>query len=556
MGRCQMSARTRIGSGRTRPVKSKGTSRTSIGAVLLALGALVIGACTAPAPSGGATASASAAQDAPRRGGQLNFALTADPLTLDTISTPQDVTSHKVTGTIYDSLTRVDWTTGKVLPELATEWKQVAPLTWEFKLRQGVQFHKGFGEFTSDDVAFHYNTVIEKKTPLSSYSGNVRNVEVVDKYTVRFNLSAPFAPFVVSSTSGAPGRIVSRKAWESKGAAAFALDPIGTGAFTFAEWVKGDHLLVRRNEQYWNRDLPYLDSLQFRVVPDPSVQEQLLRAGQIQLADAVVYQNVAQLKQAPGLQVLTVPNGGADFLGFNASRPPFDKKAVRQAISYAIDRQAIATSVYFGEATPDDNPLPVGIFGGIMDPHQTLYPNTANLDKARQLLASAGVTGTVQAKIIVRSIFPADVRAVTIIADQLAKIGINLTITTADPATYTREVFFTGEKMAFDMNYFSYSYIAPDVDTAIYQLLHTGQVLPHGHNNPTMEGLLKQARADSDPAKRVQAYRAVMDIVLDEVPIAFLVHQNILRPATAKLKGYELERNLFTLHFDRAWFTP
>jgi peptide/nickel transport system substrate-binding protein len=548
-----MAARIRDESGRGHHVRHRATP---IGAILLALGALLVGACAPASTGGGGSPSASAAAETPRRGGQLTFAITADPLTLDTISTPQDVTSHKVTGTIYDSLTRVDWTTGKILPELATEWKQVAPLTWEFKLRQGVQFHKGFGEFTADDVAFHYNTVIEKKTPLSSYSGNVRNVEVVDKYTVRFNLSAPFGPFVVSSTSGAPGRIVSKKAWESKGAAAFALDPIGTGAFVFAEWVKGDHLLVKRNEQYWNKELPYLDSFQFKIVPDPSVQEQLIRAGQIQLADAVVYQNVAQLKQAPGVQILTVPNGGADFIGFNTTRPPFDKKEVRQAISYAIDRQAIATSVYFGEATPDDNPLPLGIFGGIMEPHQTKYPNTANIDRARQLLSSVGLANGFSAKAIVRSIFPADVRALTIIADQLSKVGITLSITTADPATYTRDVFFTAEKMPYDINYFSYSYIAPDVDTAIYQLLHTGQVLNHGHNNPTMERLLEQARAESDQAKRIQNYRSVMDTVLDEVPIAFLVHQNILRPASAKLRGYELERNLFTLHFDRAWFAP
>lgn len=530
------------------------TTKSRMLSTLTAL--LVVAVIAAGCTNSGATAPGATASvvGTPQRGGTVTVSVGFDAVTLDSMKiTGNDVTGHKVTYSIYDELTRWDYPTGKLIPGLATSWKQVDPLTWEFTLRQGVQFQKGYGELTSDDVAFTVNYIVKNKTgPAGTYYTFVTGATAVDKYTVRYTLSRPYIPFLVTTTAGTAGKIVSRKAFEEKGDAVFDRDPVGTGPFEFVEWVKGDHITLKRFDKYWNADKIYLDGLTFKIVPDPFVAEQLLKTGSVQLVDGPVYKDIDALKTTNGLQVLSIPIYGADYININVTRPPFDKKEVRQAISYALDRQAIVDAIYAGHAQADDNVLTVGFMAN--EPPQSVYGKTANLDKAKALLASVGLSGGFSASAMVEQI-DTNVREIQVVADQLSKIGIKVQINPVDTATFNKQGVGNGAAMPYDFYLADFTFVNTDADSPLYNFVHGGAVVTHGYANAEVDKLLDDARAELDAAKRVQLYRRAIAIVLDEQPLIYLAHKEVLRPATSKLRGYTPAQKSTVMYFDGAWLS-
>lgn len=484
----------------------------------------------------------------PSVGGTLRVALYSEPPGLN-FQTFTGIPAYQLSRSIYDTLARWNPASGEYEPALATRWVMESPTSWAFTLRQGVQFHRGYGEMTAEDVAFSYNNIIENHLGQSWAMAFVDRVEVVDRYTVRFVLTSPFATFFANAIGGPLG-VLSKAAYEELGADAFARNPVGTGPFSLATWVSGDRIVLTRNQSYWRDGLPYLDEIEYRIIPDPFVRLSLLRTGEIDFTDAPDYREVPTLLQEPGIKVANTGGWGWDYLSFNTTLKPSDNALVRQALSYAIDREQLAQAVYAGYADPTDTPIPANFPAGKTGMWR--YPATADVVKARELLSAAGYPDGVTLSVIT---YDAENlrRELQIIADQARRAGIHLEITQADRPTYNQAVNSVGGAMPYNIEMGNISLIGPDEDTALYTFQYTGNLRWHGWETSDKDELLNQARTESDRSARNDLYYRITELMLEDQPYVFTVMPNIVRVMSDRVEGFVLDPKDWDLRFDQTW---
>jgi peptide/nickel transport system substrate-binding protein len=196
-----------------------------------------------------------------KEGGALRAALTGEPDTLDP-ATSSIYTGAQVYKNIFSKLVDID-ASGKFVPDLALSWTQVDPTTWKFNLADNAAFHNG-EKFTSSDVKYTFERILDPKTA-SAYAGlysQIASVDDTDPHVAVFHLKSPFGPFLTNLATN--GEIVNRKAIEGGDP---ARKPVGTGPFSFVEWVQGDHITLKKNPSYFKAGLPHLDSIAFRFMP-------------------------------------------------------------------------------------------------------------------------------------------------------------------------------------------------------------------------------------------------------------------------------------------------
>ena len=303
-------------------------------------------------------------------------------------------------GLIYEFLAYADPETAEPQPGLATKWEMSADgKTWTFWLREGVQFHEGWGELTAEDVKYSWERMVDENS-IGSPAGQLRalfdTIEVVDPYKIVVTLQKPYAEFVRSHMMdyNAGGMIVCKKYVESVGDEEANAHPIGTGPYTLAEEHQKAGPIVLKTiegvENHW-RVTPEFETVTFLLVPEEATRVAMLLAGEVDLAP-ISYDSVETV-EASGLHVVSIPQNWVPLIWFGGitetqperydpEHPWFDVR-VRQALSYAIDRNAIAETIFHGEAVPAGAPNPVP---GWID----IEPYPYDPEKAEQLLAEAG----------------------------------------------------------------------------------------------------------------------------------------------------------------------
>jgi peptide/nickel transport system substrate-binding protein len=299
---------------------------------------------------------------------------------------------------IYEYLIYLDPETRQATPGLATKWEMSKDgMTWTFWIRQGVQFHEGYGELTSEDVKYSLERLIDPKSvvgPASTMRRLVKKVEAPEKYKVVVSLNVPDIEFDLGYMSnGLCLQIVSKKYLEAKGDETANAHPIGTGAFTLVEHKKGVSVKLKAiegAEKHW-RVKPDFQNITFLVVPEESTRIAMLKTGEVDLVP-INYDSIDSLK-ASGLNVFSVKYnwvpiirlGGlikTDPKRYNPNAPWADKR-VRQALNYAVDKEAIVKNIFRGEAKPAASDIPAREFFDV-----AAYPYDPQ--KAKQLLAAAG----------------------------------------------------------------------------------------------------------------------------------------------------------------------
>ncbi len=477
----------------------------------------------------------------PKYGGTMRVGLSYDPITLSSMMSGGDPGLANFSSSIYDSLLTPDYSDSSLHPGLATEWKQIDDLTWEIKLRKGVQFHKGYGELTAEDVAFTINYIIKENKRSKYLLRVIKTAEVIDRYTVRFHLTQASAPFLITSLGYVGGMPVSKKAFFDIGPDKFLRNPVGTGPFEFVRWVSGSEVVLKRNEKYWRKGLPYLDRLVHKIIPDDFVRQNMLINGDLDLIEAPDRKNIAQLEKNPNIVVYRSPGQNWDYIAFNltdykTANPILKNKKVRQAISYAIDREEIVKAIYYGYATLTDQPIAPSILGS--RPGPLVYPYKANLEKARQLLKEAGyekgfeATCMTSGKVWLR-------KELELVAAQLAKVGIRIKIEPLDMATFNARR--KAKERPFEMMLEDINNVSPDPDSTLYWFHHTGTTAYHGPTTPAdpeLEALLDKGKAISDVKKRVPIYHKIVDKVLDDCSYIYICHVDWITGAAKYVKGY------------------
>jgi peptide/nickel transport system substrate-binding protein len=477
------------------------------------------------APAAGATAApAAGASGGQSSNSEIVISLNADPPKLDPAQSSAFV-DRQVLNNICDKLADLD-SEGKIVPMLATEWKiSDDKLIYTFTLREGVKFHDGT-DFNADAVKANFERGMTEKSPRRNELASVKSIDVVDPKTIKVTLKEPFAPFLSVLTDRA-GMIVSPKAAKEMGDD-FITKPVCSGPFKFQDRVKGDHITLVKNENYWQPGLPKADKLTYKIFTDPNVELVNLQSGQVDFIDAVPAKQVPNVQQDSNFVLINKPGFGYQGIYLNTKKPPLDNKNVRKAIDLLIDRDALVKVVFSGTATPGHSPFaPSSFASGDSDKY-----DKPNLDQAKKLLADAGVANV--SFTLKTGTAPVQVQVAELIQNFLKPAGIDMQIEKLEFGTQLDQT----DKGDFQASALGWSG-RPDADQNIYDFTITGGANNDAQlSNPTVDEQLKIARAESDQAKRKAAYDQVMQILHDEVPYVYLYHSNNVFAMRANVSGF------------------
>jgi peptide/nickel transport system substrate-binding protein len=398
-------------------------------------------------------------------------------------------------------------TTAEVEPDLAESWTVSDDGTvWTFKLRKGVKFHHGFGEFTAEDVKYSFERQIrrEKGMRFAKNLGVIKEIKILDPYTVQIILKAYDPVFPLRMVGYQQGYIVSKKAAEKYGDK-FGWNPVGTGPFYFYKHIPRDRVILRANKDYYF-GRPQIDEIQWFDVPEDSTKLIGLEKGTFDIiAPNTVTPDVAQQVKKMGAVLDRRGPGGEYRFYINYTRPPFDDIRVRKAFMHAIDRKAIVDTLWPGELGDlAISPLPPGYFG-----HIPVEMPEYNPELAKKLLAEAGYPNgfTVKNYFITKSYgYP---KIMVMVQEQLKKVGINVEIQMVEHPTYHRNirknlnpfVLYGGTRLTDGdvwLSLFFHSSEAPDPATG-----NMGTNFAHYSG---IDDLLEEGRRTRDPKKRAELY--------------------------------------------------
>ena len=494
--------------------RAGGFSAMAVGAT--SLGA-VLAACTksggGASPTAATGAPSAAATGSPTAGGTLKAALTGEPDTLDP-ATSTIYTGAQVYDNIFNKLIDID-PAGKFYGQLATAWKAPDQKTWVFDLVSGATFHNG-EPFGPNDVKYTFDRILDPKTA-SSYAplyDAIKSTEVTGPTQVTFHLKTPFGPFLSNMANN--GEIVNQKAVESKDP---ARNPVGTGPFEFVEWVQGDHISLKKNPTYFLQGKPYLDQIEFQFLLVNQSRIDALRSGDLNWSDAIPLQQLGTLKADPAFNYVTSATAGIpDYIAMNTKQPPFDNKLIRQAVYWALDRDAIREVAYFGAGESGIEEVPTG--SSWYDGTQLVKPD---LTKAKSLLQQAGVSGTLNVEYLGLPQYPELLKTGEVMQQQLKQIGINMSIKQVDVSVWFN-AFIKGNYQITS----AYQERTIDPDNFYALVVRTGgDINTTGYSSPQADGLIDQARTETDTQKRFDLYKQLRQIVFDDSPIVFVHYETI-----------------------------
>jgi peptide/nickel transport system substrate-binding protein len=465
----------------------------------------------------------------PRAGGMLRASLYHEVVTGDPHLSNSFV-DRQLLQNVYNTLVAYD-AKMNIVPELAESWTNPDNTTYLFKLRKGVKFHDG-SEFNAEAVKFSLDRVLDPntKSPARGEISAIKSIEVVDPYTVKIVLSYPFAPLLDGLTDRA-GFMISPAAFKKMGADEFGQHPVGSGPFQFEEWVRDDHLSLKRFEGYWEKDLPYLDRLVFKAIPDQAVKLTNLKSGALEVIDDVLPKDVTGLKSNKEVVFHEIPSFGFNGLRLNCTKPPFNNKALRQAVSYAVDYGAIWKHIFYGTGVQGHGPIAPSSWA--YDPKNFRY--TYSPEKARAKLKEGGKPEGFKFKIYTK-ISPIDVQVCQAIQAQLNAIGIQAEIVQLEGALHLKTML----DKDYDANYGLWSgYSEPD--TNLYRQFHPkGSATWTGYTHPRVTELLDQARASLNQGERKKLYSQALNIIIEEAPQVFIYYYPRWAVTSPKAKDFVL----------------
>lgn len=454
-------------------------------------------------------------------GGTLVAAIGAEPDQLDPHVTSAYV-SFQVLENVFDTLVEPDDDL-VMQPSLAESWEVSEDgLTVTFKLRDGATFHDG-SPLTAADVVYSYDRIRESANNGWRF-GSVTEVAAPDDSTVVFTLSAP-TPNLLSHIGAFKGMGIVQQANVESGDITTA--PIGTGPFALAEWTSGDSIELVRNDAYWG-GAPSLDGVTYRFIPDATVALTNVQTGEAHWTDNLPAQQVSGLMNSSDIVVEGVPGNDYFYFAPNQAREPYSDARVRQAIAYAIDRDAIVQAALFGNAAVNQTAIPAT---------STWYldyaPYTRDLEMARALLEEAGA-GEFEMDLMVVSSEAQAVTAAQVIAANLADIGITVNIRQLDQATWL------DEQANGNFDVFLWSWIGNLDPSDFYYAQHhsTGGFNAQGYSNPEVDALLDQAAAETDPDARKALYDQAATMIVDDASYIYMYNPQIVQGYSPNLEGY------------------
>jgi peptide/nickel transport system substrate-binding protein len=468
------------------------------------------------------------------RGGKMIYARNADSLFLDPVLNERNVDIWILTN-LYDTLLEPTQDGRSVQPGLAESYQLSDDgLTFTAKLRPNLKFADG-SPLTVEDVKWSLDRARDPKNGTWNFTlESIDSVATQGADTVVLHLKHP-DPALTAALAIFNCSIMSKKLFEAtpgatdaEKAKAFAEHPVGSGPFMLDRWQRGTQMVIKRNPYYWQtgedgKPLPYLDEVDFQIIPDDAIRILKLQAGEVDGAEFIPYARVAELKGDPNLNMELFPSTKVTYLTLNI-RPklkdgtpnPLSDVRVRQALNYAIDKEALIKVVTFGVGTP---------MRSYMSSSTPLFYGPApayayDPAKAKALMKEAGQENgfALEAQGLAGS--ADDAANLSTIQQMWAQLGVRLSIVQADNATMVSR--YDAADFQIQTGYWTDDIIDPSEITSYFAYYPTTESQHSGYDDPTIQTLFLKSTKEADKATRAEEYKEIQEIYVKAAPIVFM----------------------------------
>jgi peptide/nickel transport system substrate-binding protein len=480
-----------------------------------------------------APAQAAPAAKAAAPAGKLTIAQGLDPRSLwgSSSTTQQEI---NVSEQITEKLIEFNVDANDFEPRLATEWRQLDDTTFQMKLRPNVKFTNG-EEFNAEAAKFNIETML-KANAYAAFTGVIAGADVVDPLTINVKTKNPtllHLPALAMGSFQYPP-----KYFQEQGQDAFGRKPIGTGPFTFGEWVKDSHITMEANPNYWN-GAPAVKTVVFRNIPEGAAKLAALEAGEVDLIIDVPLDAIERIERNTNLQLLSRPSNRLFNLTMSTlTDTPLKKAEVRQAMRYAVDVPALITGLFKGRARQlQGQPLGPGAFG--FDPNRKAFPYDP--EKVKQMFAAAGHPDGFEITFkYTAGRYAQDKETGQVIAAQLAKVGVRTKQEVLESGTFLTQL----NSLQLNDMYFSGSLAPPDAHFT-FQTYQTGFRYAY-YSNPAVDELINKAAATTNKDERMKMYLQIHDLLDQDPPGVPLFSPDDFYAGTKKVGGFTPRASQFT----------
>ena len=436
---------------------------------------------------------------------------------------------------ITDTLVALD-ERGRIIPWLAESWtEEDGGRSLVFKIRNNVKMHDG-RTLTAEDVVFSIDRYRKVSIGRSSLAP-VESVTAQPGNRVKFTTKAPFAPLLRTFTYQSIG-MFSKAAIEKAGSdQEFAKQPVGPGPYKFVRLIRGDRMELEAFDQYW-AGKPKIRRVVVRYVPDISARVAALETGDVDVIHDFTPQDAQRLKNDPNVVFINPPSAGFIRFNMNTQRPPFNDIRVRQAMAYAIDREAIVKEIFKGLAKVSRSLVPANAFGYV----ETYDIYRYNPDKAKQLLQEAGVPNLTFTLSYGAGRYLMDKEVIEAVQAQMSKAGITVKISQMEWGQYSAMLRVAFDRNPAQMSLTWWRTVNGDADNAI-GIYTRAEIPPRGNNVPfyvsdEFERLYAAQQIETDADKRRALIRSMQQVLMHDLPAVPMYQQPIFWATRKNVNGY------------------
>ncbi|MFN3892563.1 MAG: ABC transporter substrate-binding protein [Beijerinckiaceae bacterium] len=443
------------------------------------------------------------------------------------------VENENIAFNLFSGLTTYESKSGKIIPDLAESWETKDNITWVFKLRRGVKWQKGYGDFTSADVVYSYQRILDPATasPYRNEFAGVKKIEAPDDYTVVITLDSPDGNFLHQVANYHQGQIVNKKAIEAAGKQV-RWQPVGTGPYYLDSIDVNSRIVLKRHEEYFRGPAP-ISTIIFQIIKDESTGTIALRRGEVDLVMRSNREENIAILQKEGFVMNKTEDYATAMKVFNLSVKPLSDVRVRRAIAHALDYDAIIKAT-----SPILQKTSLSLLQPWMDVYSADVPRYPyNPGVAKKLLAEAGYAKGFSFKNLSTS-----AQGVTEFQqfeiDFLSQVGVKMEMELVDTPTFNQR------RNRGDFEVTTRLIPAVNPDTLLFSFLDPANISPKGMNgarydNPEVTQTLRAAKAEMDPVKRKALYAKVQQLAMRDLPYLPQYSNGVIWPGKKNVVGVQ-----------------
>ncbi len=428
-----------------------------------------------------------------------------------------------------------------------TEWEMIDELTWEFEIKEGIEFHNG-DLLTAEDVKFSIDRIVDPETQstrISHYS-LIESTDVVDATKVLIKTKEP-SPILLARLAAL--EVLPKDYIEEVGNSEFSQNPVGSGPFKFVEWVKDERIVLESFSEYWQGE-PAIKEVIFKPVPEAASRVMALQAGEADLITNLPPHSSSQLEENKQLRVEEVPSSRVMFLAFTTSNETVSQLKVRRAIELAVDSKSIVESLFSNKATVSSQIISVFDLGY----DEEVEVRESNIEKAKELLKEADAEDITLNLKSPSGRYTLDKEVAQAVAAQISELGITVNLQFEDFNNYVSKII--NGTMDADLWLIGWGNGTFDAGATLNQWLHTNNPTAYyeveEETNMTVNSLIEEALVTLDDQKREDLYNQVIKQVVEDTAFVNLYQQNDLYGVNEELNWSARGDELIDL-FNASW---